>query len=78
MGRGGGRGFGGGRGRRNRFHATGLTGWQRAAMGAQTPGAAPTMTNEQELDMLRNQSQQMQQTLEAIQQRIDAINNQDG
>ena len=30
---GGGRGRGAGRGRRNWFYATGLTGWQRAAMG---------------------------------------------
>jgi len=42
----GGRGFGmwgGGRGRRNRFYATGLTGWQRAGMGVPAYGgyAAP-------------------------------------
>ena len=41
---GGGRG-GGGWGRRNWFHATGLTGWQRAGMGYPAygaPGAYPT------------------------------------
>ena len=42
----GGRGFGafgrgGGWGRRNQFYATGLTGWQRGAMGAGAYGAPP-------------------------------------
>jgi hypothetical protein len=36
-----GRGRGGGRGRRNWFYATGLTGWQRAAMGWPAYGAPP-------------------------------------
>lgn len=34
-------GRGGGRGRRNQFYATGLTGWQRAAQ-ADTQATAPT------------------------------------
>ena len=34
-------GRGGGRGRRNQFYATGLTGWQRAAQ-AEAQGTAPT------------------------------------
>ena len=34
----------GGRGFRNQFHATGLTGWQRAERGMQAWGAAPVAT----------------------------------
>ncbi|MCK4306348.1 MAG: DUF5320 domain-containing protein, partial [Candidatus Eisenbacteria sp.] len=66
---GGGRGFwgggrgGGGWGRRNRFYATGLTGWQRAAVGwpaNTTPFATPfgsALTKERELDALKQQSE---------------------
>ena len=43
MGRGPGMGRGGS-GFRNQFHATGLTGWQRAGRGMQAWGAAPVAT----------------------------------
>ena len=57
-----GRGGGGGRGWRNQFYATGLTGWQRAAMGYPGFGGAvpagvpypgpfgPTISGEQQLE----------------------------
>ncbi len=78
----GGRGFGGrggGRGRRNRFSATGLTGWQRVAAGmpafgggqfAQTP---PAVSEEQELDLLKQQADLLGNSLEQIKQRLDEL-----
>lgn len=83
-----GRGFGGrggGRGWRNWFYATGLTGWQRAAMGypgfggvaapaaafAATP--APAMSAEQELDALKGQAEYFADALEGIRKRIEEL-----
>ncbi len=78
----GGRGFGGGRGRggrgrRNRFHATGLTGWQRAVAGGQAaptaqpePDASSEVSKEQELDDLKQQGETMRQRMEQLQSRI--------
>ncbi len=78
---GGGRGRGwggGGRGRRNMFYATGLPGWASAGMGF---GAATTpMTDafygtsgQQELDVLKQQAQQMADSLENIRRRISEL-----
>jgi hypothetical protein len=85
-----GRGFGGwgrgggGWGRRNRFYATGLTGWQRAAYGypafAGVPyGApyaapyAPTVTREQEVEMLKGQAEYFEDALDGIKKRIEEL-----
>lgn len=84
-----GRGRGGGRGRRNRFYATGLTGWQRAAMGwpafgaGMTPAApyaapyaapfAPTMSPEQQLDALKGQAEYFADALDGIRKRIEEL-----
>lgn len=82
-GRGGGRGGGGGWGRRNWFYATGLTGWQRGAMGwpaYATPSAAPFVpatTKEQELDGLKKQSAYFEDTLDGIRKRIQELESQD-
>jgi hypothetical protein len=70
---GGGRGFwgrgrGGGWGRRNWYYATGLPFWARAAQGF---FGAPTA--EQERDALRQQSQQLQESLNAINRRIEDL-----
>jgi hypothetical protein len=62
---------GGGRGWRNRFYATGLTGWQRAAMdavAAQAVAAVPT--TDEEKQTLTAQLGAMQSQLEAISQRL--------
>jgi hypothetical protein len=67
-GRGGGRG---GRGWRNRFHATGLTGWQRAAMGYPAFGVA--MSGEQQLDALKGQAEYFEDALEGIRKRIEEL-----
>jgi len=63
-----GRGGGGGRGRRNMFYATGLTGWQRAMMGASAPSAAPTAETEKQF--LEAQVGVMQSQLEEIKKRL--------
>ncbi len=58
------------------FHATGLTGWQRAAAAepAPTPPATATeVTEEQELKMLKAQANVAATTLDQIRQRIDEI-----
>ena len=79
-----GRGRGGGWGRRNRFYATGLTGWQRAGMGAAAFGpagmypapmvpAAVAPTSEQELDFLRGQAEYFEDALDGIKKRIEEL-----
>ena len=80
-----GRGRGGGRGRRNQFYATGLTGWQRAGMGYPAYGSvapnttpygvpfAPAMTKEQELDGLKSQAEYLEDALEGIKKRVEEL-----
>lgn len=70
--RGGVRGAGGGRGWRHGFHATGLTGWQRAWTGwfgrAQNIPVGPSP--EAELPTLREQAADLERTLDALKARI--------
>ena len=78
-GRGGGRG---GRGWRNRFYATGLTGWQRVAMGSPGFGGGvgpavgyaaplgPTMTKDQEIEALTGQAEDLEAALAGLRMRI--------
>jgi hypothetical protein len=67
-GRGGGRG---GHGRRNMFYATGLTGWQRAAMDAETaPAATATPTVNVEKPTLEAEIGAMQSQLDAMKTRL--------
>ena len=79
FGRGGGGGGGwggGGRGWRHWFYATGLTGWQRAAagwFGWSQPPVQPTPPDAGELEQLRQQAGFLEQTLNAIRQRIDQL-----
>ncbi|MCL5271345.1 MAG: DUF5320 domain-containing protein [bacterium] len=80
-----GRGRGGGRGWRNWFHATGLFGWQRAAMGYPAFAAppsnaaayavpfAPSVTKEQEIDALKGQAEHFEDALEGIRKRIEEL-----
>lgn len=80
-----GRGSGGGRGWRNWSYATGLTGWQRGALAPAVFGGlgaypvpygtpfAPTMTREQELDMLKGQAEYLEDALEGIKKRIEDL-----
>lgn len=71
-----GRGGGGGRGHRNMFWATGLTGWQRAGMpvpGAYAPAVPPASyqpTAEQELTALKGQVRFMEESVRQAQERI--------
>jgi len=81
MGFGRGRGFrgcsgGGGRGWRNMYYATGLTGVQRAAAGGPAwggvpPSAAPT--KEQEMAALKSQADYFENALGEIRQRLQEI-----
>jgi hypothetical protein len=66
------RGFGGGRGFRHRFYATGLTGWQRAAAmsTAQPPQAGSPAA---ELEMLKAQAEAAAATLDQVRRRIDEL-----
>ncbi len=79
-------GRGGGRGWRNWFYATGLTGWQRAALGLRAfwaagaypapfawPFAPATISTEQELDLLTRQAEYFTNALESIRKRIEEL-----
>lgn len=70
-----GRGFfrGGGRGRgfRRWFFTTGLPGWMR--FGSAVPGEAPVYSREDEMRMLRNQSEYLSKALEDINTRLSEI-----
>jgi hypothetical protein len=72
-----GRGRGGGRGWRNRFYATGLTGWQRAAADGSRnnlAGDAPAATREQQLDWLRADLRCLEETAANLRRRVDELN----
>lgn len=68
-----------GRGWRHAFHATGLTGWQRQAMGWQASGGAMPMPDaaapdaQQELQVLQQQARAMATALENLQTRIEQL-----
>lgn len=75
-------GFGRGRGWRNQYYATGLTGWQRAATGmpawgapgygyAPQPGYAPTP--EQETSALKTQAEYLENSLTEIRKRMEEL-----
>jgi hypothetical protein len=68
-------GRGGGRGWRNMFYATGLTGWQRAAMAAQSNifGAGSETTKDQEINALKQQAPYAADMLENIRKRISEL-----
>jgi hypothetical protein len=68
-------GRGGGRGRRNMFYATGLTGWQRAAMDTQSTGVGgdANITKNQEIEALKRQADGAAQVLENIRKRISEL-----
>jgi hypothetical protein len=73
MGRGG-----GGRGWRHWYYATGLPGWMRANGGFGPPGAygfpyVPSMTREQEMELLREQAKHFTDSLEEINARLDDL-----
>lgn len=64
-------GGGGGRGRRNRFWATGMPGWMRFGWNCQTPPLTAPADDEQSL--LLQQADMLQQQLDTIHQRIEAL-----
>jgi len=63
------------------FYATGLTGWQRAGMarpwgGPLHPYGPATMTKDQELDMLKGQTEYFEDALDGIRKRIGELESQ--
>jgi len=81
-GRGRGRAFagrgGGGRGWRHQYYATGLPGWARAGWGFAPYAAyeapyAPSMTTEQEVELLREQAKYFNDALDDVKKRIDEL-----
>jgi len=71
-GRGWGRGFGRGWGRRWGFFGWGVPPVAPTAAGAPVYGA-PTLTRDQELQMLKTQAEQFQQVLNDVQKRIEEL-----
>lgn len=75
----GGRGFyrrGGGRGYRNCFYAIGLPGWMRAQKGMQAFGGfGRSLTKEEELSMLKSQTEYLKDELDAVQARVQDLEN---
>jgi hypothetical protein len=77
-----GRGRGGGWGWRHRFHATGLTGWQRGRM-SWAPGEyaglypppyeGPLMTPKQEADALRAELRSLEETAARLRERMQEL-----
>ena len=61
---------GGGRGRRNRFFATGIPGWARAGYQA---GFSSEPTAGQDRQALKQQAQYLQNSLNAINKRIEEL-----
>ena len=79
---GGGGGRGGGRGYRNRFYATGLTGWQRGAWSGPQPWVNPqsyegpygySLSKDEEVTMLKEQATNMERGLTDIKKRIQEL-----
>jgi hypothetical protein len=70
-------GRGGGMGRRNRYYATGLFGWQRASIGMPAFGRAynyeAEMAPDQEASFLKNEAEFLKKQLEDIQSRIETL-----
>ncbi|HET6461098.1 MAG TPA: DUF5320 domain-containing protein [Syntrophales bacterium] len=76
-------GRGGGRGRRNWFYATGLTGWQRAASGFRAFGRTgapigagsygPVWTAQEEKEVLKHHVEFLKSQLNELQNRIATL-----
>jgi hypothetical protein len=73
---------GGGRGWRNRYYTTGLTGWQRApggwsawgnAFAPMQPYGPPVQAEEKEINTLKEQANYLKNTLESIFKRIEEL-----
>ena len=63
---------GGGRGRRNLYYATGLTGWQRGAY-SYPPPVVQAITKEQEVAELKNEAEYLENELKEIKKRIQEV-----
>ncbi len=69
----------GGRGFRNRYYATGLTGWQRGAYGVPAWGAFPAVpygtapTRDQQLDAMKGQASYFEDALKDLRKRMEEL-----
>jgi len=63
----------GGRGWRNWFHATGLTGWQRAGFWPWSGLGPSGPSREQQASALKNWAEQLEATLREIRKRIEDL-----
>ncbi|RJP64978.1 MAG: hypothetical protein C4532_18115 [Candidatus Abyssobacteria bacterium SURF_17] len=80
-GRGRGRGYwgaGGGRGWRHWYYATGVPGWARAGWGFGPPApywppVGPSMTKDQEAELLSEQAKDFTEALEEIKKRLEEL-----
>ena len=77
-------GGGGGRGWRNMFYATGLTGGHRAAFGWPVFGrgfygapAVPAMSREQQVEILKDQTKFLEEQLGAVKKRMEELSTPD-
>jgi hypothetical protein len=77
-------GRGGGRGWRNMFYATGLTGMQRAAMGWPAFGwgfygapASPAPTKEQQAQMFKAQAEFLEEQLDSVKKSMEELSARD-
>ncbi len=62
---------GGGRGWRNCFYATGLSGWMRGQRGTRVFGSfSRTLSKEDELSVLKRQAEYLKNELDALQTRV--------
>jgi len=75
----GGGSFVGGRGRRNRFWATGQPGWMRSSMAAEPYGYGAFNPGDPEMEkrLLRNQAENLQSQLETIKKRLGELGTED-
>ncbi len=72
-------GRGGGRGWRHWFHATGLTGWQRAGRGWPAPASwafCQPLSKDQQLELLQGQAERLRQALDEVSERITKLQSQ--
>jgi hypothetical protein len=73
---GGGAGFGGGRGWRHRYWATGRPGWQHAGWwpGQEAPGEWSAETPDNELQALEHEAAALEHELERVRARLHELN----
>ncbi|MFC1551330.1 DUF5320 domain-containing protein [Candidatus Latescibacterota bacterium] len=65
--------YGGGKGNRNIYKATGLTRWQPRSTNISASVSQPTITKEQQMESLKNQAEFLKNELEKISRQINDL-----